>query len=128
MNKLLNFLSTEILAQKLRKNPDKHYIQSIQALYDKGEMTKENFINTGRLMKKEYYFAEFGAHPHFFSDVKDIMRYAGGYCIQILPTGKWLFDTNDATESDEVSTKFKSDKLSEVEDALWEHYVQKKIQ
>lgn len=128
MNKLLNFLSTEILAQKLRKNTDKHYIQSIQVLYDKGEMTKENFINTGRLMKKEYYFAEFGSHPHFFSDVKDVMRYAGGYCIQILPTGVWLFDSNDATESDEVSTVFKSDKLSDVEDAVWKHYVEKKIQ
>jgi hypothetical protein len=50
--KLSDFLFTEILAQKLRKNPDKHYIQMIQTLSDKGQMTKEDFINTGRMMEK----------------------------------------------------------------------------
>jgi hypothetical protein len=56
------------------------------------------------------------------------MRYAGGFCVQVLPTGEWLFDTNDANESDEVSTKYRSPKLSDVENELWHSYVQKKIQ
>jgi hypothetical protein len=128
MNKLLDFLSTEVLVQKLRKSPDKHYIQMIQMLSDKGVMTKEDFINTGRLMEKKYYLSEFVFHSFFSDEVKDVMRYAGGYCIQILPTGEWLFDSNDAAESDEVSTKFKSRKLPDVEDQMWTHYVQKKIQ
>jgi hypothetical protein len=128
MNKLSDFLSTEILVQKLRKNTDKHYIQMIQTLSDKGVMTKEDFINTGRLMEKRYYLSEFVFHSYFSDEVKDVMRYAGGYCIQILPTGEWLFDSNDATEGDEVSTKFKSAKLTDVEDQLWSNYVQKKIQ
>jgi hypothetical protein len=128
MNKLSDFLSTEILVQKLRKNTDKHYIQMIQTLSDKGVMTKEDFINTGRLMEKRYYLSEFVFHSYFSDEVKDVMRYAGGYCVQILPTGEWLFDSNDATESDEVSTKFKSAKLTDVEDQLWSNYVQKKIQ
>jgi hypothetical protein len=128
MNKLSDFLSTEILVQKLRKNTDKHYIQMIQTLSDKGVMTKEDFINTGRLMEKRYYLSEFVFHSYFSDEVKDVMRYAGGYCVQILPTGEWLFDSNDASESDEVSTKFKSAKLTDVEDQLWSNYVQKKIQ
>ena len=128
MNKLSDFLSTEVLVQKLRKNPDKHYIQMIQTLSDKGVMTKDDFINTGRLMEKRYYLSEFVFHSYFSDEVKDVMRYAGGYCIQILPTGEWLFDSNDAAESDEVSTKFKSAKLNDVEDQLWSNYVQKKIQ
>ena len=128
MNKLLDFLSTEVLVQKLRKSPDKHYIQMIQMLSDKGVMTKEDFINTGRLMEKKYYLSEFVFHSFFSDEVKDVMRYAGGYCIQILPTGEWLFDSNDATEGDEVSTKFKSAKLTDVEDQIWSNYVQKKIQ
>jgi len=126
--KLSDFLFTEILAQKLRKNPDKHYIQMIQMLSDKGQMTKEDFINTGRMMEKNYYFNEFGLRPLFNKEVKDVMRYAGGFCIQVLPTGEWLFDTNDANESDEVSTKYRSPKLSDVENELWHSYVQKKIQ
>lgn len=128
MNKLSDFLSTEILVQKLRKNTDKHYIQMIQTLSDKGVMTKDDFINTGRLMEKRYYLSEFVFHSYFSDEVKDVMRYAGGYCVQILPTGEWLFDSNDATEGDEVSTKFKSAKLTDVEDQLWSNYVQKKIQ
>lgn len=128
MNKLSDFLSTEVLVQKLRKNPDKHYIQMIQTLSDKGVMTKDDFINTGRLMEKRYYLSEFVFHSYFSDEVKDVMRYAGGYCVQILPTGEWLFDSNDATEGDEVSTKFKSAKLTDVEDQLWSNYVQKKIQ
>jgi hypothetical protein len=126
--KLSDFLFTEILAQKLRKNPDKHYIQMIQTLSDKGQMTKEDFINTGRMMEKNYYFSEFGYHPLFSDEVKDVMRYAGGFCVQVLPTGEWLFDTNDANESDEVSTKYRSPKLSDVENELWHSYVQKKVQ
>lgn len=126
--KLSDFLSIEILAQKLRKNPDKHYIQMIQMLSDKGQMTKEDFINTGRMMEKSYYFNEFGHHPLFNNEVKDVMRYAGGFCVQVLPTGEWLFDTNDANESDEVSTKYRSPELSDVENELWHSCVQKKIQ
>jgi hypothetical protein len=126
--KLSDFLFTEILAQKLRKNPDKHYIQMIQTLSDKGQITKEDFINTGRMMEKNYYFSEFGYHSLFSDEVKDVMRYAGGFCVQVLPTGEWLFDTNDANESDEVSTKYRSPKLSDVENELWHSYVQKKVQ
>jgi len=127
MTKLSNFLSTEILIQKMRPNPDKHFIQSIQMLMDKEHMTKEEFVNTGRFMSKEYYLKEFVNHNYFMSDVKDVMRYAGGYCIQVLPSGDWMFDTNDAHESDEVSTKYISKDVKEIEEKIWSNYVQKLI-
>jgi hypothetical protein len=128
MKQLTQFLSNEILVQKLRKNTDKHYIQSIQKMLDKESMSKDDFINTGRLMPISIYLSEYGNPSSFHKDVKDVMRYAGGFYIQILPTSEWLFDSNDANESDEVSTTFRSMKISDVEDAMWEQYVQKKIQ
>lgn len=128
MRKLSDFLMTEILYNKGCNKPNKHYIQSIQQLYDKGEMTKLDFINTGRFMPIKDYFENYGYHPHFHKEAKDLMRYAGGYCIQVLPNGEWLFDGNDATESDEVNTKFKSKNLSVVEDFMWKHYIKKKIE
>lgn len=127
MNKLTEFLSNEIIRQKLRNNTDKKYIQTIQNFFDKGVMSKEDFINTGRIMPKEMYLYEFKANKVFVNEVKDIIRYAGGYCIQILPTAEWLFDSNDNKEGDEVSTIFKSDILSKVEDLMWKHYVKKNI-
>lgn len=74
------------------------------------------------------YLYEFGVKSSFRADVKDVMRYAGGLCVQALPTGEWLYDSNDAKESDEVSTTFKSTKLTDIESVLWDLYVQKKIQ
>lgn len=127
MNKLKDFLATEILMQKLRKNPDKHYIMMMQMMSDKEEFTKDNFVNTGRIMEKSYYLHEFVNHSRFNHEVKDIVRYAGGFCVQILPSGKFMFDTNDANEADEESTKYISEKLSDVENKMWEKQVLKRI-
>ena len=125
MNK--EFFETEILVQKMRSTPDKNYIQMVQQLIEKDDLPFSAFINTGRLMEVAHYQREFVSHPYFKENCTDIMRYIGGYCIQGLKTGEWLFDLNDAEQSDEQSTTFRSHKLSDVEHWIYDNVIAKKL-
>lgn len=133
-NNLSKFLNAEILLQKQLEKPDRHYILMLQRLLDKGEMTKRDFINTGRIMDVNSYRMNYGVQMPIWGaapigkDTKDVVRYAGGFCIQALPNQEgWLFNSNDANEGDEVSTMFRANSLPEVESFMWKHYVEKLI-
>lgn len=52
-------------------------------------------------------------------DCLEVIRYPGGFFIQILSDGHFLFEVFDNQESDEMHTKIKSRSLKDVESYMW---------
>ena len=52
-------------------------------------------------------------------DCLEVIRYPGGFFIQILSDGQFLFEVFDNKESDEMHTKMKSKSLKDIESYMW---------
>lgn len=118
-------ISEEILKEKLKEKPDKLYIQTLQKMQNENP-SFELFINTGRIMPREL-FLNYNKTIRLKPDCSDVVRYVGGFYIQILKTGEFLFEINDAELSDEMNTIIKNKSLDIVEEELWHRVARKFI-
>jgi hypothetical protein len=57
----------------------------------------------------------------------DVVRYVGGFYIQILKTGEFLLEISDADQSDEMNSIIKNKSLELVEEELWDRVARKFI-
>jgi len=69
-------------------------------------MTKEAFINTGRIVDLKS-FLNLRPKENLHTDCTDVVVYEDGHYIQLLKTGIFLYD------------EFSSNKLDNVEDFMW---------
>lgn len=93
----------EVLNEKNRKHPSKHYIQRLQKSADAEiEFTFSVFKDTGRLM----WVGDFDMHypdQTIHDDCTDVMVYIGGLHIQMLSSGGWyLYLGQDEHYNDEA--------------------------
>ena len=123
-------VSQEILSEKMRKNPDPLYIRTLQRLQDKGEMTQDDFINTGRIVTKQYLKQRVYSstlHP----DCTDVLLYIGDFYIQILKDGSFFLEMGDANNPYDMGdmgyTKTQSHDIELVESVLWNKYANYKF-
>jgi hypothetical protein len=121
----MSLIAEEILKEKLKDKPDKLYIQTLQKMQD-GEMSLELFINTGRITPREL-FIRYNPKARLRPDCMDVVRYVGGFYIQILKTGEFLLEINDADQSDEMNSIIKDKSLDMVEEELWHRVARKFI-
>tara|TARA_R110000868_G_scaffold27669_1_gene104699 strand:+ start:402 stop:773 length:372 start_codon:yes stop_codon:yes gene_type:complete len=121
----MSIVSEEILKEKLKDKPDKLYIQTLQKIQD-GEMSLDLFINTGRITPREL-FVHYNPKARLRPDCRDVVRYVGGFYIQILSTGEFLLEINDAEQSDEMNSIIKDKSLDVVEEDLWYRVARKFI-
>ena len=106
-------LKAELLYLKSKEsNVSNRYIQRLQQILDKGHMTFEDFIDTGK-------FHELHSIEHlgnFDKDCKDLIIYVGGFGIQSLKTNEYLVV---------LDKEFRSSELKEIERVLWNERVNK---
>jgi hypothetical protein len=121
----MSLIAEEILKEKLKDKPDKLYIQTLQKMQD-GDMSFELFINTGRRTPREL-FAHYNPKARLRPDCKDVVKYVGGFYIQILKTGEFLLEINDADQSDEMNSIIQDKSLDVVEEELWHRVARKFI-
>lgn len=121
----MSIISEEILKEKLKDKPDKLYIQTLQKMQDENP-SFELFINTGRIMPKEL-FLNYNKKIRLNFDCSDVVRYVGGFYVQILKTGEFLLEINDADQSDEMNTIIKDKSLDVIEEELWYRVARKFI-
>jgi len=121
----MTIVAEEILKEKLKDKPDKLYIQTLQKMQD-GEMSFDLFINTGRITPREL-FVHYNPSARLRPDCRDVVRYVGGFYIQILITGDFLLEINDAEQSDEMNSIIKDKSLELVEEELWDRVARKFI-
>ncbi len=121
----MSLIAEEILKEKLKDKPDKLYIQTLQKMQD-GEMSLELFLNTGRITPREL-FLNYNPKSRLKPDCMDVVRYVGGFYIQILKTGEFLLEIIDADQSDEMNTIIKDKSLDVVEEELWHRVARKFI-
>lgn len=121
----MSIVAEEILKEKMKDKPDKLYIQTLQKIQD-GEMSLDLFINTGRITPREL-FVHYNPKARLRPNCRDVVRYVGGFYIQILSTGEFLLEINDADQSDEMNSIIKDKSLDVVEEDLWYRVARKFI-
>jgi len=116
-------LKQEIIKEKMQIKPDWLYINTLEKMKG-GEYNAETFASTGRFMPKHIFLSQRPNAP-LHKDCTDIVRYVGGFYIQALKSGRFIFELNDSEQSDEVGTSFEDKTLSVVEQKMWDIHAKK---
>jgi hypothetical protein len=94
-----------------------------QALDGAREFDFKDFINTGRFVTISTLPNEHRAMLN--KDTQSILTYVGRYYIQCNIDGEFFITIDNREESDEHLETFKSKKLIDVEQKLWDVYAHK---
>ena len=114
----MNPITQEILSEKMRMNPDPLYIRKLQRLQDKGEITQQDFINTGRVVTLDFFKKR--VYPFTLNNLcTDVILYVGDFYIQMLMDGDFLLEVDNI--------KVQSKDIELVEDVLWIQYAKNKF-
>jgi len=93
-------LTAEILLEKSQKTPRKKVIQKLQQSIDKGRISLTTFRSTGQIMTMNTYLHLYRDHDVSVVDLgfkllpnsKEVIRYAGGFLIQMLPESHYALN------------------------------------
>jgi len=93
-------LTAEILLEKSQKTPRKKVIQKLQQSIDKGRISLATFRSTGQIMTMNTYLHLYRDHDVSVVDLgfkllpnsKEVIRYAGGFLIQMLPESHYALN------------------------------------
>lgn len=116
-----NHLSTILLIEKMRKQPNKNVIQLLQQVLDGKDLSYEEFISTGMFVPRDNPLIQ---QPNRLKpECKDIVLYMGGFFIQVLNnenSTRYFYEYFDNEEADEMHTQIYHESLKDVERVLWE--------
>jgi len=116
-----NHLSTILLIEKMRKQPNKNVIQLLQQVLDGKNLSYEEFISTGMFVPRDNPLIQ--QSNRLKPECKDIVLYMGGFFIQVLNnenSTRYFYEYFDNEESDEMHTQIYHENLKDVERVLWE--------
>jgi len=102
----------------MRVHPNKNAIQFLQRVLDGRSVTKMEFIDT---MIVESIDWDLAFALQYSSDCVKVLRYAGGFDIQLLVSGDYLYEVFDNQESDEMHTRVKSKEIKDILSFIWRH-------
>lgn len=84
-----HLIRDEILYTKMSDPHNVKYIQRLQRMSDKEELTISDFADTGVMMKRDDY-----QNIHRFAELHnkctDVIKYIGGHYVQMLSDGNYL--------------------------------------
>ena len=114
-------ISTILLIEKMRKNPNKNMIQLLQQVLDGKALSYEEFISTGMFVPRDNPLIQ---QPNRLKpECRDIVLYMGGFFIRVLNRDNkthYFYEYFDNQESDEMHTIVYHESLKDVERILWE--------
>lgn len=119
----MNLIKQEIKTEKAKVKPDEHYLKLLKAIESNRKMEFETFSNTGRITPVEVFKNE-NPNSIIHSECTDVVRYLGGFYIQMLKSGKYLYEF-DVQPSTTVQIEHKS--LNILEQQMWQKNVQEKF-
>jgi len=112
-NIFISRILEDIVIEKQQHKPDKFFIQQSQSLIDNDIVEFKRFIDTGRITPRRD-FSTLYPQRKLHKQTQSILRYAGGFYIEILNT-----------EGDEIwkvkNRRYKS--IGKAEKRLWESEV-----
>lgn len=111
-------LRKELLNEKMQVHPNKRAIQFLQRVLDGHPVTKREFIDT-MVVKLADWDLAFALGYH--RDCVEVLRYAGGFDIQVLIDRDYLYESFDNQESDEMHTKVKSREIKDILSFIWRY-------
>lgn len=109
-------LRKELLNEKMQVHPNKKAIQFLQRVLDGHPVTKMEFIDT-MVVKSIDWDLAFALG--YRSDCVEVLCYAGGFNIQLLDEGDYLYEVFDNQESDEMHTRVKSKEIKDIISFIW---------
>jgi hypothetical protein len=109
-------LRKELLNEKMRVHPNKNAVQFLQRVLDGQPVTKREFVDT---MIVESTDRDLAFALQYRSDCVKVLRYAGGFDVQLLINGDYLYEVFDNQESDEMHTRVKSKEIKDILSFIW---------
>lgn len=107
-----HLINEEILTAKMSGSHNRGYIQRLQGMLDKEQLSISDFIDTGLIMKRDEYAIK-NPTCYLHRKCSDVIRYVGNHYIQMLTDGSYLLKY-------EPSEKGKRSKnLKIIEGYLW---------
>lgn len=119
----MNLIKLEIKKENGKVKPDLYYLKMLKSLENKGEVSFEMFSNTGRITPADVFKNE-NPEDKLHSECTDVVRYLGGFFIQMLKSGKYIYEF-DIKPSTKVQIEHKS--LDVLELQMWQKDVQDKF-
>lgn len=119
----MNFIKQEIEIENAKTKPDLYYLKALKNIQSKGKMDFEAFSNTGRIIPVEVFKTE-NPNAKINLNCTDIVRYLGGFYIQMLKSGKYIYEFN-LKPSTTVQIEHKSLDILELQ--MWQKNIQEKF-
>jgi len=110
MGILEQLISNDIIREKYINGSHKSFIQESQKiLNDISKVDEKTFVETGRIMSTKNFLSMYPT-IHLDADVKNIIRYVGGFYVQMLSNGNYLYKYHEDRE------------LSHIEKTMWNQF------
>lgn len=119
----MNLIKQEINNEKAKLKPDQHYLKLLKSIESMDKIEFEIFSNTGRITPVDVFRSD-NPNAKLHSECTDVVRYLGGFYIQMLKSGKYIYEF-DVKPSTIVQIEHKS--LDILEHQMWQKNVQEKF-
>lgn len=107
---LEQIISSDIIREKYINGSHKSFIQESQKiLSDLPKADEKTFVETGRIMSTKDFLTMYPT-VHLDADTKNIVRYVGGFYVQMLSNGNYLYKYHEDTE------------LAHIEKTMWNDF------
>jgi len=111
-------LNKELLNEKMKLMPNKSAVLFLQRVLDGHSVTKTEFVSTMNITSAEHA-------TNVRPNCANIIDYAGGFRVQVLTDGTYLYEVFDNQESDEMHTRVKSKELKDIVSFIWRYEADK---
>lgn len=119
----MNLIKQEIKLEKAKLKPDLHYLKLLKSIESMDKLEFEVFSNTGRITPFDVFRNE-NPNAKLHRECTDVVRYLGGFYIQMLKSGKYIYQF-DVLPSTTVQVEHKSLDILELQ--MWQKNVQEKF-
>lgn len=119
----MNLIKQEIKIESAKEKPDFYYLKMLKSLESKDEIAFEMFSNTGRIIPADVFHKN-NPKSKINPECTDVIRYLGGFFIQMLKSGRYIYEY-DAKPSIKVQIEHNS--LDVLELQMWQKNVQDKL-
>tara|TARA_R110000796_G_scaffold35600_1_gene91316 strand:- start:420 stop:755 length:336 start_codon:yes stop_codon:yes gene_type:complete len=96
-----NLIKKEIQSYKEKYPNNKSYVQRLQQMLDIDVYTQKDFISTGSMQRRKRYESNYPSKT-LDKNCCDVMVYLGGYKIEMLCTGEFLFEGESSKKIDKL--------------------------
>ena len=90
-----NLINDQIEQELMREKPNRSFVATLRVLsHPKTKITFAAFTNTARFLSRDFFADECPNYP-LHHGCLDVIRYAGGFIIQVLKTNEFYIQFED---------------------------------